>query len=392
MIRDLLLFLRAPLAATAIANLCLGLALARPAGPLAGSTLGAIALLIAATVCLYWAGMGLNDVFDLERDRTLFPKRPLPSGRLPLGIGRFVAWGLLASGVGLTGAASFLETGSTLRGLVGASVVALCILAYDGWLKRWRIPGALAMGACRSGNALAGAYALGWWSPVAGWTEALPIYALILGGYVTGLTFLSTYEDKNARPLAMTAGFLCTAAAPGTVIALSLINDEWRPYGLIGGFPLFGVVLAQWIMAILEGTRSRGEATTMALLKSLWLLDLGVLAGRLPANWDLLLGWGLLLWVLVKLGAKRLFRPPPGEAPEPEEREEVFYDPTATTSDLSLEPEESDESGEALADSEGPTDSEESPEALSEGEGTNSRASDTMGAAPEADLGTRAGG
>lgn len=315
MIRDLSLFLRAPLAASAVANVCLGLALARPAAPLGLSSSGAIALVALSTVCLYWAGMGLNDLFDLERDRALFPKRPLPSGQLSLGLARCVAWGLLLCGVGLAGLASLLETGSILRGLVGGSVLALAILAYDGWLKRWRVPGALAMGACRALNALGGAYALGWWSPVAGWTEALPLYALILGGYVAALTLLSTYEQETAGPVPMTLGFLCAAAAPGTILALSFIHPEWRPYGLVGGVPLFGVVLAQWIMAILEGTRARGQAMTMAFLKALWLLDLGVLAGRLPLNWEPLLACGVLLWVLGKIGARWLFRPPPAPPP-----------------------------------------------------------------------------
>lgn len=317
MTRDLLLFLRAPLAATAVMNLCLGLALARPAGELAPRYWGAIALLALASACLLWAGMGLNDLFDLERDRALHPQRPLPSGRLPLGLARLAGWGFLAAGVGLEGLASYVAVGSPLWGLVGATCVAICILSYDGWLKRWRIPGALAMGSCRASNALAGAYALGWWSPVEGWTEALPLYAAILGGYVAALTFLSTYEEETARPAPLTLGYTALAAAPGVLIALCLMNSSWRPFGLVGGVPLFGVVLAQWIMAILEGTRARGEAPTMAFLKALWLLDLGVLAGRLPTGWHWVLGLGCALWVANKLGARRLFRPPPAPTRPP---------------------------------------------------------------------------
>ncbi|MBL4844201.1 MAG: UbiA family prenyltransferase [Planctomycetes bacterium] len=311
MIRDLLLFLRAPLAASAIANLLVGIALARPAEAISPAAWAGVAVLALATLCLYWAGMGLNDLFDLERDRELFPNKPLPSGRLPHGLAKGVAWGLLLTGVGCGGLGAWLATGSPLRGLFGASAVAICILAYDAWLKRWKIPGAIAMGACRFSNALFGAYALGWWSPTTGWAEALPLYALILGGYVMALTFLSTYEEESAGPLAMTGGFLVTAAAPGVLLALCLINDEWRPYGLVGGVPLFGVVLAQWIMAIMEGTRARGQSMTRAFLQALWLLDLGVVAGRLETGWIPLLVGGVLLFLVGKLGAKILFRPPP---------------------------------------------------------------------------------
>lgn len=335
MIRDLLLFLRAPLAASAIANLLVGIALAQGGAPLTPRALAGIGVLCLATLCLYWAGMGLNDLFDLERDRELYPKRPLPSGRLPLGLARGVAWGLLASGVAAGGLGAWLATGTPLRGLFGASAVALCILAYDAGLKRWRIPGAIAMGSCRFSNALFGAYALGWWLPTEGWLEATPVYAMILGGYVAALTFLSTYEDERAGAVAMTGGFLFTAAAPGVILALCLIHEDWRPYGLVGGVPLFGVVLAQWIMAIMEGTRARGQNMTRAFLQALWLLDLAVVAGRVEVGLTTLLAAGALLFLIGKIGAKSLFKPPsaPPTPPVPEEA------PAETsTSDLALIP------------------------------------------------------
>lgn len=337
MIRDLLLFLRAPLAASAIANLLVGIALAQRGLPLTPRVMVGIGVLCLATLCLYWAGMGLNDLFDLERDRDLYPQRPLPSGRLPLGLARGVAWGLLAAGVGAGGVGAWLATGTPLRGLFGASAVALCILAYDAGLKRWRIPGAIAMGSCRFSNALFGAYALGWWLPTEGWLQATPVYALILGGYVAALTFLSTYEDERAGPVAMTGGFLVTAAAPGVVLALCLIHDDWRPYGLAGGVPLFGVVLAQWIMAIMEGTRARGQNMTRAFLQALWLLDLGVVAGRVELGLTPLLAGGALLFLIGKVGAKALFKPPPAQPlPLPPVPEEAPAE--TSTSDLALIP------------------------------------------------------
>jgi 4-hydroxybenzoate polyprenyltransferase len=339
--RDLLLFLRAPLAASAIANLLVGIALAQRVTPLTPRALAGIGVLCLATLCLYWAGMGLNDLFDLERDRELYPKRPLPSGRLPLGIARGVAWGLLASGIGAGGLGAWLATGTPLRGLFGATAVALCILAYDAGLKRWRIPGAIAMGSCRFSNALFGAYALGWWLPTEGWLQATPIYALILGGYVAALTFLSTYEDERAGALPMTGGFLFTAAAPGVILALCLINEDWRPYGLVGGIPLFGVVLAQWIMAIMEGTRARGQNMTRAFLQALWLLDLGVVAGRVESGLTALLAGGALLFLIGKIGAKSLFKPPPAPTTPSEGASQGESEPESadtSTSDLALIP------------------------------------------------------
>jgi 4-hydroxybenzoate polyprenyltransferase len=41
-----------------------------------------LALQLAITTSLYWAGMVLNDCFDLNNDRIERPERPLPSGRI----------------------------------------------------------------------------------------------------------------------------------------------------------------------------------------------------------------------------------------------------------------------------------------------------------------------
>ena len=37
-----------------------------------------------AAVALYWAGMILNDVFDIEQDRMQRPSRPLPAGDISM--------------------------------------------------------------------------------------------------------------------------------------------------------------------------------------------------------------------------------------------------------------------------------------------------------------------
>src|SRR2546423_13726008 len=42
--------------------------------------------LSASAVCLYWAGMALNDYADRELDRTERPERPIPSGPGPPGV------------------------------------------------------------------------------------------------------------------------------------------------------------------------------------------------------------------------------------------------------------------------------------------------------------------
>ena len=42
-------------------------------------------LVALAGVALYWAGMILNDVFDVDQDRVQRPQRPIPAGLISLG-------------------------------------------------------------------------------------------------------------------------------------------------------------------------------------------------------------------------------------------------------------------------------------------------------------------
>src|SRR5262245_19233019 len=85
-------------------------------------------LLLGAPSCLYLAGMVFNDVFDRKIDAVERPKRPIPSGRVPVR-------GAVILGVLL------LATGLVQSGLVGincllvASLLTVCIFLYDGLLK-----------------------------------------------------------------------------------------------------------------------------------------------------------------------------------------------------------------------------------------------------------------
>ena len=76
-----------------------------------------------------------------------------PAAALEEAVQAFLAALLTAAGLGLTTGAAAL-TGVWLHGLAAAGAVAICVLAYDAVLKRFRLPGAVAMGACRGANAL----------------------------------------------------------------------------------------------------------------------------------------------------------------------------------------------------------------------------------------------
>ncbi len=324
--RDLLLLMRAPLAATAAANALVGLLLARsPAAPWTPDALGGAFCLALASCCLYWAGMVLNDLFDLERDRELHPGRPLPAGRVRPATAAGLGGGLLVAGGGLAAAAGALGGGGALRGLVGAGALAACVLAYDGFLKRFRVPGALAMGACRGANALLGPIAFGVWSPVAplgpgGWAL---VYAVLLTWYVAALTGVSTLEDEEGSPAQIGLAFGATGAAPVAAGALTLLPGGWSPLGWLGFGLLAGRVVREAGAARAEGTRARGGRMTIALLKGLWLFDLGALLAGLGTGeaTRVQLGLGLAslgaLFAAGSLARRALFGPPPGPTAGP---------------------------------------------------------------------------
>lgn len=309
MLRDLLLLTRAPLAATAAANVLVGVLAARAGqtspAPLAA---GPLLLLACGSAAAYMAGMALNDWVDRERDRRLHPGRPLPSGRVPAGLALALALGLLLLGAAATGGASWLAVGDPTRGLAAALALAACILGYDGVLKDARLPGAVAMAACRVVNALAGAFALALIPPATDAGPSLaPAYAALLGLHVLSLTLGSTWEEEDAPAGAVARTWLGALLAPGALLLL-VVEGRLGPAALLCAVPLLGVVVAQAAQVVERGSRARGEAPTRAMLRALWLLDGALLLG---------LGeWVAAVGLLVAYAASRalsaaLFAPAP---------------------------------------------------------------------------------
>jgi 4-hydroxybenzoate polyprenyltransferase len=108
-------------------------------------------LLLGSSLSMYWAGLILNDCFDLEKDREERPDRPLPSGR----ISPAVAW---------TAGLSLLTLGMVLAALTGhlgavmaAAILAILVLLYNGPARAIPSLGFATMGLCRGANLLLGA-------------------------------------------------------------------------------------------------------------------------------------------------------------------------------------------------------------------------------------------
>jgi 4-hydroxybenzoate polyprenyltransferase len=139
---------------------------------------------IFAGILFYAAGLILNDLVDYKEDLRDRPQRPLPSGKI-------------LRETAAVFALVFLWVAAFMAAFFGALPIAipliLCIVAYDGGLKKIPVLGPLLMGACRSGNLLLGAAAAS-----AGTGLALaPVAAAIgLGLYIAAVTHLARNEAQ----------------------------------------------------------------------------------------------------------------------------------------------------------------------------------------------------
>jgi 4-hydroxybenzoate polyprenyltransferase len=200
----------------------------------------AFGCLLAASGCLYCAGMVWNDFFDLEQDWRERPFRPIPSGRVTRRAAAQLGMLLLGAGLGFAALGGW--RGEDLDGtpLFLAAGLAGAVLLYDGWLKRtWAGP--LGMGACRFLNVLLGLCVAsaavedeaGTAFP-GGWGIHL---AAVVGLYIVGVTWFARTEARTSRQSALTAA----AAVMLGALALALPLPWWFPPG--PSSPLFPYLL-----------------------------------------------------------------------------------------------------------------------------------------------------
>ena len=217
---------------------------------------GSPALGIVASLCLYVSGLLLNDWFDVAVDARERPGRPIPSGRVSRRAVLFLAVSLLALGIGLSGS-----------GWVVAGLLALAILAYDGYAKNVPGLGVGTMGLCRALNVLLGAAAT-WpppWPPV-----GVPLF-VAAGFFWVYIVLVSVVARGEANP-----GSEPTLGLRWSPLALVLVLVPlfwWQ--GKDGIAPIVAVVLLVPIL------RRRGDVPALVSglirflipLQAVWLLD-----------------------------------------------------------------------------------------------------------------------
>ncbi|MFB7084727.1 SCO3242 family prenyltransferase [Streptomyces sp. NPDC056296] len=200
-------------------------------------------LAIGSSLCLYEAGMALNDWADREEDAVERPHRPLPSGRI-----RPAA--ALTAACGLTGAGLLLAARAGRPALAVAAPLAATVWAYDLALKHTPA-GPAAMAAARGLDLLLGAAATG-----GGTRAALPSAAL-LGSHTLAVTAVSRRETTGGSVLAPLAALATTGALTRLVThrRTRLPAGRWAAAapGLPGSSPA-------------EGRRPRGTAALATAL------------------------------------------------------------------------------------------------------------------------------
>lgn len=196
--RDLATLVRLPAALTVPGDVYAGAAAA-------GATARNRWAMPVVSVCLYWAGMALNDYADRELDQRERPERPIPSGRVRPGQALATAVGLTVTGLG---AAALLGGRSAMR---VAAPLAAVVWAYDMRLKDTPL-GPVAMAAARGLDVVLGAH---------GRPRAAALPAAAMAAHTAGVTALSRGEVHGCRPavaagVAAGTGLTAVAAARAT--------------------------------------------------------------------------------------------------------------------------------------------------------------------------------
>ena len=242
---------------------------------------GRFAMVVAAGIALYWAGMVLNDIFDLEKDRQERSNRPLPSGNVPLGQAQTVGWGLLLLGVIIAACSGMMPTEIYPNTWVPAAIailLAIMIVAYDGPLKSTPLAPAT-MGGCRVLSFLLGC------SPcISGDLNEgplFPVYVLVIalgfGVYVMGITTMGRNEAAGGDSMGVFRGMVMVLIGIGMLAIAPQFAEEtiqWQvSQKLRDSFPMLVGVIA--LPVVMRSIRAAQDPTPQKIQMS---IKVGVLS------------------------------------------------------------------------------------------------------------------
>lgn len=270
-----------------------------------------IALLLPISLAMYWAGMILNDWFDIEKDREQRSQRPLAAGKISMPVAGLAGWGLLvAAGIGCAVAIFVLAPQRWLHVLPWCWGVMLAVVLYDGPLKKTTLAPWI-MGMCRGLHWL---FAVQFVVAVGGSTSeiAIPIsYAIAatMTLYVAGVTW---FARKEADQKPSTTLLVFGAALMMLALIAHATIPMWLAYWIPGMKQQSMYSLLVLMCGALIGKRlwfaiQQTSPATMQLavkqsLLSLVLLDAFVAYWRMGTYWGA--GISLLIIPALWLGAR----------------------------------------------------------------------------------------
>ena len=280
----LLRLMRIPNVFTAIADILMGFIFIHQSF----EPLGGLLCLLLATVCLYSAGMVLNDVFDVDVDTLERPERPIPSGAISLRTASLWGCGLLTSGF-LFASGSFVLFGPKESplwigfepGLVSLLLIG-AILLYDKVLKKTALAPVM-MGSCRTLNIL-----LGMSLASADDRVLLPAGALLalgMGIFIAGVTWFARSEARGeSDQKLLTFGFVVMFLGLGTIalvpfsgLVLPPTVNPQNPYLLLFMVGVIGLSIGRLsLTAILDPVPRHVQATIKQCILSLILIHAAI--------------------------------------------------------------------------------------------------------------------
>ncbi len=249
-----------------------------------------LVFLLIASACIYTAGMVLNDVYDIEIDRVERPTRPLPAGEISLAQASRLGYLLLVVGVAAAAASGAWAPAGALawRGGCVALILALCVLLYDGFLKKTPVA-PWVMGSCRFLNVLLGMSCAVVVVPDALACGYLSHQWMIAGGfgcYIAGVTWFARTEARvssrwqlAAGVLVMTGGLLMLAWFPVVMTGVGKAELAMRPNIVFLLLMLLGAtIIYRCFLAVCEPIPARVQMAVKHCLQSLIVLDAAVAA------------------------------------------------------------------------------------------------------------------
>lgn len=288
---------------TAVSNALAALALrtlADDPGPIGAAEITAVVMI---AVGLYGFGMALNDIIDRRRDRQIARGRPLPSGRISVGLAYLVAFLLLGLAIG----GGLLFASRVPHGIVSVVFVLITaglVAGYDYFGKYVPWVGLLMLGLIRFSHAI-----------IPGPQLAVVWHPLWLLNHVAIISAVAYRWEAKRPPL--TRKQVATLAGGLVVLNVGLIAGLYMRRGedladslrlspaLLGPLVAMGVfaVVGHFIRKRANDRRAAGKA--LILYGLLWLIVYDALFVAGYVDWRLGVGL-MLLWPVAYLAVRAM--------------------------------------------------------------------------------------